>query len=182
MRSSGANRRPRASSRCRGRSSCNARARTSGRPRRWARPCASATRCGWVGRAAPALALANDSTLRLDERTTLQLRGGAEEERSLIDLILGGVYFFSHRPRALEVDTPFVNAAAEGTEFLVRVGADRAEVVMLDGRVLLRNPQGELRVASGDAALIPAGAGAAADGGGAAARCRGRGRCTIRRS
>ena len=111
-----------------------------------------------VGRASrAALALANDSTLRLDERTTLQLRGGAEEQRSLIDLILGGVYFFSHRPRALEVDTPFVNAAAEGTEFLVRVGADRAEVVMLDGRVLLRNPQGELRVASGDAALIPAG-------------------------
>ncbi len=111
-----------------------------------------------VGRASrAALALANDSTLRLDERTTLQLRGVAEEQRSLIDLILGGVYFFSHRPRALEVDTPFVNAAAEGTEFLVRVGAERAEVVMLDGRVLLRNPQGELRVASGDAALIPAG-------------------------
>ncbi|HEX6115429.1 MAG TPA: FecR family protein, partial [Geminicoccaceae bacterium] len=111
-----------------------------------------------VGRASrAALALANDSTLRLDERTTLQLRGVAEEAPSLIDLILGGVYFFSHRPRALEVDTPFVNAAAEGTEFLVRVGADRAEVVMLDGRVLLRNPQGELRVASGDAALIPAG-------------------------
>ena len=81
-----------------------------------------------VGRASrAALALANDSTLRLDERTTLQLRGVAEEQRSLIDLILGGVYFFSHRPRALEVDTPFVNAAAEGTEFLVRVGADRAE-------------------------------------------------------
>jgi tetratricopeptide (TPR) repeat protein len=111
-----------------------------------------------VGRASrAALALANDSTLRLDERTTLQLRGVAEERRSLLDLILGSVYFFSHRPRALEVDTPFVNAAAEGTEFLVRVGADRAEVVMLDGRVLLRNAQGELRVASGDAALIPEG-------------------------
>jgi tetratricopeptide (TPR) repeat protein len=111
-----------------------------------------------VGRASrAALALANDATLRLDERTTLQLRGVAEEARSLIDLILGGVYFFSHRPRALEVDTPFVNAAAEGTEFLVRVGADRAEVVMLDGRVLLRNPHGELRVASGDAALVPDG-------------------------
>jgi tetratricopeptide (TPR) repeat protein len=115
-----------------------------------------ALRVGRTSRAA--LALANDATLRLDERTTLQLRGTAEEQRSLIDLILGGVYFFSHRPRALEVDTPFVNAAAEGTEFQVRVGADRAEVVMLDGRVLLRNPQGELRVASGDAALIPAGA------------------------
>jgi tetratricopeptide (TPR) repeat protein len=114
-----------------------------------------ALRVGQASRAA--LALANDSILRLDQRTTLQLRGIAEEERSLLELLLGAVYFFSHRPRALEVETPFVNAAAEGTEFLVRVGADRAEVVMLDGQVLLQNPQGELRVASGDAALIPAG-------------------------
>ena len=136
-----------------------------------------------VGRASrAALALANDSTLRLDERTTLQLRGVAEEQRSLIDLILGGVYFFSHRPRALEVDTPFVNAAAEGTEFLVRVGADRTEVVMLDGRVLLRNPQGELLVASGDAALIPAGRGAARRWWWRGRAMPWRGRCTIRRS
>ena len=112
-------------------------------------------RVGQASRAA--LTLANDSTLRLDQRTTLQLRGIAEEERSLLELLFGAVYFFSHRPRALEVDTPFVNAAAEGTEFLVRVGADRAEVVMLDGRVLLQNPHGELRVASGNAALIPEG-------------------------
>jgi ferric-dicitrate binding protein FerR (iron transport regulator) len=111
-----------------------------------------ALRVGQTSRAA--LALANDSTLRLDQRTTLQLRGIAEEERSLLELLFGAVYFFSHRPRALEVDTPFVNAAAEGTEFLVRVGDDRAEVVMLDGQVLLRNPHGELRVASGEAALV----------------------------
>jgi tetratricopeptide (TPR) repeat protein len=115
-----------------------------------------ALRVGEASRAA--LALANDSTLRLDQRTTLQLRGLAEEARSLLDLLVGAVYFFSHRPRALEIDTPFVNAAAEGTEFLVRVVADRAEVVMLDGQVLLRNPQGALRVASGQAAVIPAGA------------------------
>ena len=112
-----------------------------------------------VGAASRAgLALANDSTLRVDQGTTAQLRRGAEEGRSLLNLLIGAIYFFSHRPRALEVDTPFVNAAAEGTEFLVRVGAERAEVVMLDGQVLLQNPQGELRIASGQAAAIPAGA------------------------
>ena len=94
----------------------------------------------------------------MDQGTTAQLRRGAEEGRSLLNLLIGAIYFFSHRPRALEVDTPFVNAAAEGTEFLVRVGAERAEVVMLDGQVLLQNPQGELRIASGQAAAIPAGA------------------------
>jgi tetratricopeptide (TPR) repeat protein len=113
-------------------------------------------RVGAASRAA--LALANDSTLRVDQDTTAQLRRGAEEGRSLLNLLVGAIYFFSHRPRALEVDTPFVNAAAEGTEFLVRVGAERAEVVMLDGQVLLQNPQGELRIASGQAAAIPAGA------------------------
>jgi tetratricopeptide (TPR) repeat protein len=81
-----------------------------------------------------ALVLANDSLLRLDQRTTLVLRGPAEERRSLLELLLGAVYFFSHQPRALAVDTPFVNAAAEGTEFLVRVAEDRAEVVMLDAK------------------------------------------------
>jgi tetratricopeptide (TPR) repeat protein len=114
-----------------------------------------ALRVGEASRAA--LALANDSILRLDQRTTLQLRGVAEEERSLLELLFGAVYFFSHRPRALEVDTPFVSAAAEGTEFLVRVGDDRAEVVMLDGQVLLQNLHGELRVASGEAALVRGG-------------------------
>jgi tetratricopeptide (TPR) repeat protein len=86
------------------------------------------------------------------------LRGVAEERRSLLDLMFGAVYFFSHQPRALAVDTPFVNAAAEGTEFLVRVADDRAEVIMLDGQVLLQNPEGELRVARGDAAVVLAGA------------------------
>ena len=67
-----------------------------------------------VGRASrAALVLANDSLLRLDQRTTLVLRGLAEERRSLLDLLLGAVYFFSHQPRALAIDTPFVNAAAE---------------------------------------------------------------------
>jgi tetratricopeptide (TPR) repeat protein len=111
-----------------------------------------------VGRASrAALALANDSILRLDQRTTLRLQGVVEERRSLLDLLLGSVYFFSHQPRALAVDTPFVNAAAEGTEFLVRLAEDRAEVVMLDGQVLLENPYGELRVAKGDAAVAPEG-------------------------
>ena len=53
-----------------------------------------------------ALALPNDSVLRLDQQTTMRLRAQAEETRSLLDLFLGTLYLFSHRPRALEVDTP----------------------------------------------------------------------------
>jgi len=103
------------------------------------------------------LALPNDSVLRVDQQTTMRLRAHADETRSLLDLFLGTLYFFSQRPRALEVDTPFVNAATEGTEFLVSVGADQTRIIVFEGRILAQNPAGELLLASGDAAIAPAG-------------------------
>ena len=112
-------------------------------------------RVGRLSRAA--LALADDSVLRLDERTTLRLRSGVEPQVSAIDLLLGALYLFSRRPRALEVETPFVNAGVQGTEFLVRVADDRTLIMVFDGRVLARNPEGELLLASGDAGLARAG-------------------------
>jgi ferric-dicitrate binding protein FerR (iron transport regulator) len=75
-------------------------------------------RVGPLGRAA--LALADDSVLRLDQRTTLRLQSVSEAEPSLLELLLGAVHFFARRPRTLEVETPYVNAAVRGTEFLVR--------------------------------------------------------------
>jgi tetratricopeptide (TPR) repeat protein len=108
-------------------------------------------RVGRLSRAA--LALADDSVLRLDQRTTLRLRSGVEPQISAIDLLLGALYLFARRPRALEVDTPFVNAGVQGTEFLVRVADDHTLIMVFDGRVLARNPDGELLLASGDAGL-----------------------------
>ena len=126
-------------------------------------------RVGEFARAA--LALANNSVLRFDQRTTLRLAGEVESGRSLLDLLFGDVHFFSHRPRALEVDTPIANAAAEGTEFLVRARPERTEVVMLDGRVRLTTAEGEVLLASGDGGGCGRGRGAAARGRGAAAGC-----------
>jgi tetratricopeptide (TPR) repeat protein len=112
-------------------------------------------RVGALGRAA--LAFVDDSVLRLDQHTTLHLRGVDEQERNLLDLVLGAVYFFSHRPRALEIGTPFVNAGTEGTEFFIRVGEDFTRIIMFEGRVRAVNPQGELLLAAGEAALARAG-------------------------
>src|SRR5919106_5010142 len=112
-------------------------------------------RVGPASRAA--LALPNDSVLRLDQQTTVRLRAQVEETRSLLELLLGTLYLFSHRPRALDVETPFVNAATEGTEFLVSVGADQARIIVFEGRILAQNPAGELLLASGDAAVAAAG-------------------------
>jgi tetratricopeptide (TPR) repeat protein len=105
-----------------------------------------------------ALALSNDSVLRLDQQTTLRLRAHAEPTRSLLDLLLGTLYAFSHRSRALEFDTPFVNAATEGTEFLISVSADQTRMMVFEGRIRAQNPHGELLLASGDAAVAAAGA------------------------
>ena len=69
-------------------------------------------RVGAFARAA--LALPNNSVLRLDQLTTLRLVGEAESGRSLLELLFGAVHFFSHRPRALEIDTPIANAGDRG--------------------------------------------------------------------
>ena len=42
---------------------------------------------------------------------------------TLLRLLSGVASFFSRRPHALEVDTPFANAAVEGTEFAVAARA-----------------------------------------------------------
>ena len=112
-------------------------------------------RIGDLARAA--LALANDSVLRFDERTTLRLAGEPESGRSLLDLLFGEVHFFSHRPRALEVDTPIANASTEGTEFLMRARPERTEVVLFEGRVRLASAAGEVLLASGVGGVAVAG-------------------------
>ena len=96
------------------------------------------------------LALANDSILRLDELTTLQMRAPVEDETSLVALVRGIIQFFSRQPRGLQVSTPYVNASVEGTEFLVRVDSDRTAVSVFEGTVAMRNDQGEVKLTSGE--------------------------------
>ncbi|MGH7274067.1 MAG: FecR domain-containing protein, partial [Nitrospiria bacterium] len=68
-----------------------------------------------------AVLLKNESILRLDQRTTVKFSAVTPEKPSLLELIKGRVLFFSRFPRKLIIDTPFVNAASEGTEFLIEV-------------------------------------------------------------
>ncbi|MCE3248682.1 MAG: TonB-dependent receptor, partial [Geminicoccaceae bacterium] len=105
-----------------------------------------------------AVALANDSVASLDQLTTMRFVGETESGRSWLDLLFGDVHLFSHRPRALEVDTPIANAFTEGTEFLVRARPERTEVILLDGRVRLASAEGEVLLASGDRGVAVAGA------------------------
>lgn len=107
------------------------------------------------GRAA--IALLNESTLRLDQNTTVTFSQLEKGKTSLIDLITGIVHFFSRIPRTLKVATPFVNGTVEGTEFLVKVEKDRTFMSVFEGKVNAANEAGSIMLASGQSAVAEAG-------------------------
>ena len=97
--------------------------------------------------------------LRLDQRTTLVLSAIAPEpeESSVFGVLFGAIQSFSRRPQTLEVDTPYVNATIEGTEFALRVVDGQSELTVIEGRVLAKNDLGSVRVSAGEAAVAQAG-------------------------
>lgn len=102
-----------------------------------------------------AIRLVDDAVLRLDESTTLVLADVAPEpeEPSFLQLVLGAIQSFSRDPQTLEVDTPYVNATIEGTEFALRVTPADAVLTVIEGQVLASNELGSVRVASGGGAV-----------------------------
>ena len=105
-----------------------------------------------VGESSRATIAFVDSGLRLtiEQNTDFSVRAPRRPGRSLIDLIRGTILFITRQPRSLDVQTPFVNAAVEGTEFLVRVEANRAEVAVLEGTVAMENDKGRLVLTTGE--------------------------------
>ncbi len=89
--------------------------------------------------------------LTIEQNTEWFVKPPREPGRSLIQLIKGAILFITRQPRSLDVETPFVNAAVEGTEFVVRVEQNHASVAVLEGKVRLSNGKGELRLTSGQA-------------------------------
>src|SRR5512132_2022744 len=69
-----------------------------------------------VGDRSRALAAIANLTKRIDQNTTLSLTYVPEDKPSVVGPLEGAVYFFRRKPRILEVDTPFFDAAVEGTE------------------------------------------------------------------
>jgi tetratricopeptide (TPR) repeat protein len=103
------------------------------------------------------LALANRPLLRLDQGTTITLKGVKEEKTSIVELIKGAAHFFSRVTRGLEVETGFVNAGIEGTEFFMRVEEDKTFLSIFEGKVLASNAAGSLILTSGQSAIAEAG-------------------------
>ena len=108
-----------------------------------------------------AIALVNQSVLRLDADTTLSLTDVVEDagQPSVIGLVFGALQSFSRRPREVEVNTPHMVLAIRGTEFVVRVDDDGSLLAVQEGMVQAANDAGELLVPGGEAVLArPGGA------------------------
>ena len=95
------------------------------------------------------VALANQPILRVDQNSTITLGEIKEQRTALVELLRGALYFFSRRPRNLEIQTPFVNAGVEGTEGLVLVETTRTLISIFEGTVLASNQIGMLTLVSG---------------------------------
>jgi Tfp pilus assembly protein PilF len=105
-------------------------------------------------RSRASVALANDAVLNIDQNTAIRLTDvtPVEEETSILDMVRGAFQSFSRKPKFLRVNTPYLNGSVEGTEFALRIEDDSATLTVLEGRVLASNDQGEVAVASGEAA------------------------------
>ncbi len=89
----------------------------------------------------------SDTILRLDQTTTFQIvTRPQEKENTLVDLYTGIVHFISRVRHRLQVRTPYINAAIEGTEFTVIIEPDKTSIVLVEGTVLASNGAGSLRI------------------------------------
>jgi ferric-dicitrate binding protein FerR (iron transport regulator) len=101
--------------------------------------------------------LRGGSVLRLDQNTTITFSAPRTQQASWVELLRGVVHFLSRVTRGLTVQTPFVNATVQGTEFWIAVTRDETAVTVLEGRVAASNEAGGVVVASGQSAVARAG-------------------------
>ncbi len=103
-------------------------------------------------RSRAALVILPEKFVRLDQNSTVSI--SVEGEETIVEFFqdettprdaCGAGYFITRFPRKFKVRTPFVNAAVEGTEFLVSMSCSATSVAVFEGKVsaetLLANAQ-----------------------------------------
>ncbi len=94
--------------------------------------------------------LTNQTLVRLRQNTTLSFTAIHPEKRSLLELLRGAIHMMSRTPAPLDIKTPFVNAAIEGTEFILATSADTTDITVMEGKVKARNSNGQLLIGPGE--------------------------------
>jgi tetratricopeptide (TPR) repeat protein len=109
-----------------------------------------------------ALFVQPETLVRLDQNTSLTLQQSTDEisvefsidEASRVacsEQTCGAGYFITRFPKKFKVKTPHMNAAVEGTEFVVTLSPDATRLTVLEGKVASES------VATGDRKLVEAG-------------------------
>jgi tetratricopeptide (TPR) repeat protein len=107
-----------------------------------------------VGRNSRASLTLNDNTLlRLAENSSVSFSAPEADGSTWLDLLEGVAHFISRVQRRFQVNTPYINAGIEGTEFTVETASDRASVTVLEGRVRASNTYGEVLLKGGQKAV-----------------------------
>lgn len=92
----------------------------------------------------------NGPRITLDQNSTLSFSSTTKKKSSwLINLLNGSSFIRSRQSHRLNVQTPFINAVHEGTEFLVTVNSNQTEITVFDGQVAASNPLGEIHIKKG---------------------------------
>ena len=99
------------------------------------------------------LRLPNETTVPLDQNTIFRLKEAiSDKEPTLIELIQGAIHVITRTPKPFKVDTPYLNALVEGTEFYVGVDNQEARVAVIEGKVNVSNEQGAVLLIDNEAA------------------------------
>jgi tetratricopeptide (TPR) repeat protein len=100
-----------------------------------------------------------EATIELPDRSKISLKHNtsvtfeAEEEVGwLLKLLRGALHVISRDPRALKFSTPYVNAGLEGTEFVIGADDAQSEIAVLEGEVIVTNPNGRIAAVGGQLA------------------------------
>ena len=106
-----------------------------------------------------AIRLRNETVVRLDQTSMVRFVPEDDETPILLRLFRGKAFFMSRFPRPLTIETPFVNAASGGTEYLIEVDEEEgtASLTVIEGTMHLINEAGRLTVTDGESSLVQAG-------------------------
>lgn len=92
----------------------------------------------------------NGPRITLTQNSTLSFAKTTQKQTSwIINLLNGSGFIRSRQSHRLNVQTPFINAVHEGTEFLVTVNSKQTEITVFDGQVAGTNPMGEIHIKKG---------------------------------
>ncbi|NLS04981.1 tetratricopeptide repeat protein [Rhizobium sp. P32RR-XVIII] len=105
-----------------------------------------------------AILFADRTQVRLGRNSSLQVKRMAPTGETILNLQSGTMWARAQRGgQGLTVETPAAAAAIRGTDWTLTVKGDQTSLIVLEGRVELRNEHGSVEVAQGEGAVATIG-------------------------